>query len=214
LVVVSFFTACRTTKYVSEAREPNPTEHVTFKLAGDSLTSEFIIVKFSIEDNYREAASRPADEELFQLVKEYCKTLNILFNDKVYCFILYYNFPVSSLLAITDEDIKGVSVYQIEKRKIMHHLFVKNEYSEFYEIKNVNVAVPLIPCAQINLCLENYVFTDSENKNNKSNIAIFGKFSDDVEINRKKYIPFSSKLRWLFRMPMKLEVKRTKRASR
>jgi len=208
-ISVIFFSACRTTKYISEMREPDLTEQITFNLVGDSLMSEFIIANFYVKDNYRETASRPADEKLFQLVKEYCKPLNILFNDKVYCFILYCDLPVSSLLTISDEDIKGVSVYQVERRKIMHHLFVKNEHSEFYEIKNVNVAVPFIPCAQINLCLENYVFTDSENKNNKSDIVIFGELADEVDKNQKRYVKLSFKLRWFFLRSMRLEVKKT-----
>jgi hypothetical protein len=98
--------------------------------------------------------------------------------------VLYYNEPVSQTFAVTDENIRGISLYYINKKKIMHLLFMKNEQSEFYAVENTKVPVLGVTSNHINYYLENYVFKDPQNK---SYINISGNLAVDVWKNRNKY---------------------------
>ena len=65
----------------------------------------------------------------------------------------------------------------------MHHLYVRDEQSNFLEVENVKVAVPFVSLNQIFFNLENYVFT--ENIKNVSTIDIGGNFALEAEKNKK-----------------------------
>jgi hypothetical protein len=99
-------------------------------------------------------------------------------------FTLYYDSPISQTYCVTSDHIKGISVYNVEGRKIMHHLFVRDENLEFVEIINVKVAVPFLASNYDHFYLENYVFSDPQNR---SYISIMGDYSHKVNKNIQKY---------------------------
>ena len=162
---------------------PDATEQVAFNLVNKSVESIFNFYKSS--NYYRDIVTLPSpDERLFQFLKEYCISKNITVDNQSMAFILYLDFPLSQSYSVTDEHLCGISLYQIKGRKINHHLFVKNENSEFYEIKNVNIAVPFVSHNHAHFYLENYVFSDPQNK---SYIMIAGNVAKEVWKNPKKY---------------------------
>ncbi|MDR1345746.1 MAG: hypothetical protein LBK03_03485 [Bacteroidales bacterium] len=180
------FTACKK-QYSSGGipREPDAVEKINFDLTGKSHQAEFLIYKGMQDGYYRETASRASEENLFQLAKEYCAGKNIAMENPVFAFVLYYDsLVIQPSPTVTDEHIKGVSVYDVKGRKITHHLFVRNENSEFYEVENVRVAVEGITSTHLHYYLKNYVFTDPQNK---SWITIKGEFAEDVYKNIKEY---------------------------
>jgi hypothetical protein len=144
MAIVFLLVMCKRDCENCEPLKPDAIENITFNLVSQSQTCEFEIRKFNEHGYYRESCFRVPDEKLFKYVKEYCISRNILVDNQSFAFILYYDLAVSPTQIVTDEHIKGISLYQETGRKIMHHLYVKNYNSEFYEIKNVNVAVPYI----------------------------------------------------------------------
>ncbi|MDR1112829.1 MAG: hypothetical protein LBL18_03610 [Bacteroidales bacterium] len=178
-------TACKK-QYSSSCvpREPDAVEKINFDLTGKSRQAEFLIYKGIQDGYYRETASRASEENLFQLVKEYCESKNMVMENPVFAFALYCDSLITQSSTVTEEHIQGVSVYDVKGRKITHHLFVRNENAEFYEVENVRVAVEGITGNHLDYYLENYVFT---NPQNKSCIVITGKFSEDVYRNIKEY---------------------------
>jgi hypothetical protein len=184
------FTACKKTRSSScTPREPDAVEKISFNLAGQSHQAEFFIYKGIQNGYYRETASSAIEENLFQLVKEYCAGKNIALSDSIFAFVLYYDSLITQSPAVTDEHIKGVSVYDVEGWKITHHLFVKNENAEFYEVEKVRVRVMGITSTHLHYYLKNYVFA---NPQNKSWITIEGKFAENVYKKNieRYYVPF------------------------
>jgi len=180
------FTACCRECSHCTVRAPDLTEQVTFNLPNKSMQKEFMIYQMSMSSGYyREYLGQTKfDESFFDFFKEYCLSKNIPVNEQTMKIVLYYNSPITKTFKVSDENIQGISVFGVEKKKIMHHLFVKNEKSEFYEEENTKVAVRYVTHNHIHFYLENYVFSDPQNK---SYIIISGNFAMDVQKNRKKY---------------------------
>ncbi|MDL2296363.1 hypothetical protein LJC68_04325 [Bacteroidales bacterium OttesenSCG-928-B11] len=174
---------CKTCGGVSP-REPSATKELVFDLAGKSLKSKFEIYTGQSDDAYREVASRAPDEQLFQFMKTYCAEKRITLGDQTFAFVLYYDSPISNSLNIKDEQIQGISFYNIEGEKLIHHLYVRDEAAEFQEIENVKVAVSGISANQIEFNLSTHVFTDPKNR---SFININGVLFNEVWQNREKY---------------------------
>ena len=200
-MAVLFFAACKKEYSTCKVAPPDITEQITFDFMNKSLKLENQIYKMNMDKYYREFAvphhEHEFKEELFQLLKEYCMSHKITVTNQTMSFVLYCDSPISQSLNMNDEHLKGISVYDIEGKRIMHHLFVKNKDSEFYEIENVKVAVPGVAHAHIHFYLENYVFTD--NPQNRTYIIVAGDFAVEVEKNLKEY-----------KMPIRYEVKITK----
>ncbi|MDR1112827.1 MAG: hypothetical protein LBL18_03600 [Bacteroidales bacterium] len=178
------FTACKKQCSYCAPKEPDAIEKISFDLTDKSRQAEFLIYKGMQDGYYRETASRAPEENLLQLVKEYCESKNIAMENPVFAFALYCDSLITQSSTVTDEHIQGVSVYDVKGRKITHHLFVRNENAEFYEVENVRVAVEGITSTHLHYYLKNYVFS---NPQNKSWITIKGKFAEDVYKNIKKY---------------------------
>ncbi|MCL2245567.1 MAG: hypothetical protein FWC10_00400 [Lentimicrobiaceae bacterium] len=189
MAILIIFTMCKRETDCSTCvpRLPDVTAQISFNLMGEIINSDFNINKGKVGENNREGAWRTPDDKLFQFVKKYSINNNIPIDNHIFTFVLYYDTLITSLLNVTDEHIKGISYFRIEGRRLMHHLFVKNGKSEFQEIENVRVAVPYVSPVHIDFYLDNYVFTDSENKNNKSDFLIMSSFMKEVEKNIKKY---------------------------
>ncbi|MCL2246881.1 MAG: hypothetical protein FWC10_07205 [Lentimicrobiaceae bacterium] len=188
MAILVIFTMCkRETECTKNCVVPPPDakELVAFDLMDKSIQAECSFYK-GIDNGYsREIVFLSLDHErLFQFIRMYCISNNIIVNNQTMAFVLYYDSIVSQSYKIIDEHIKGISIYNVEGRKIMHHLCIKNEKSDFYEIENVNVAVPFLTTNQVHFYLENYVFSDPQNK---SFISIMGDFSDEVNKNIRKY---------------------------
>ena len=194
-VVAGIFYTCK--KYVecqTCGREPDAINQVTFNLMDKSYKSEFEIRKFEHEGNNLECVThseckdcvdnRRTNENLFQLFKKYCISKNLVVNNQTMAFVLYYDSPISQSFSIAGEYISGISIYNVENNKIIHHLFVKDKKFNFYEIENVKVAVPGITTNHSIFYLENYVFIDPQNK---SFIILLGDFFVDEYKNFKKY---------------------------
>ena len=129
-------------------------------------------------------ASRASDENVFRLVKEYCESKNISLGNEIFAYALYYDTIITKNYLVTDQQIKGVSVFSVKGRRIIHHLFMKNEICEFYEVENVRVAVEGISEAHLHYYLENYVFTNTQNK---TVITTKGNFANEIYKRIKKY---------------------------
>ncbi len=164
---------------------PDATEQVVINVMNKSFKADFNIVQSVRNGIYRESIyPNEMKENIFQFFKDYCITKNLLINNQTMALIIYYDTLITQYPNITDKNIRGISVYNIENDKIMHHLFVKNEQEDFYEIENVRVAVPAVTGNHVRFYLENYVFTDISNK---SSIILMGNLSVDVYKNINKY---------------------------
>ena len=166
---------------------PQAIEQISFYLMGESLSSECFLYKFDRNGNYGESAGLYGDgdnENLFQLAKKYCLSKNLPVDIQLMAVVLYMDFILSQSLSVSDEHIKGISLYEVKGNKIMHRLYVRNEKDDFYEEENVHIAVPYITANHINFYLKNYVFTDPENK---SDIVLGGTLVKEVWENIKKY---------------------------
>ena len=179
-------------------KEPDAIEQVTFSLMNKSISSDFYIWKYEKDGNNIESVSSTrADEKLFQFFKNYCNYKNLVFDNQVMAFVLYYNSLVSENLSVTDDNIKGISVYTVKGNKITHSLYLRDENNNFYEEENVKVRVPYITANHIFFYLEKYVFTDTQDK---SYIVFSSDFALKMEKNLGKY--------WA---PMVYEIKAIKR---
>lgn len=182
---------------VCELTTPNAIEQVSINLMNKSFKADFNIVQSVRNGIYRESVyPNEMKESIFQFFKDYCINKNLLINNQTMALIIYYDTLITQYPNIIDKNIRGISVYNIENNKIIHHLFVKNEQEDFYEIENVKVAVPAVTGNHVRFYLENYVFTDI---NNKSSISLMGNLSVDVYKNINKY-----------KTPMKFELKKRK----
>ena len=110
-------------------------------------------------------------------------------------------------MSITDEHIKGFSVYKVEGDKIMHHLYVKDAQSNFSEIENVKVSVPFVTINHIFYYLTSYVFTDAQTDvREASSIVLFGDFGLETHKNIKKYenTPMKYEVKVIYPLPPQL----------
>lgn len=186
MTVAMFFSSCeKECKTGCIQQEPDLIEKVSFNLLGRSVAIEMEI-NTGVMNNYHRTAAfvRKSEEELFQFIKEYCLAKSIAHEGQAMLIALYYDTLLSQSLCVIDENIRAVSLYSVEGKQITHRLFVKNEMAEFYEMENVKVAVPYITPYQVDFYLENYVFT---NLQNRSAIFISGDFANEVWKNAKKY---------------------------
>ncbi len=186
LIVVISLTGCLINCPKCTVRPPDLTEEITFNLHDKSMQKEYQIYQMNMQNGYyREFFGQPKfDESLFDFLKEYCLSKKIPVNEKTTNIVLYYNSPVTKTFKVSDDNIQGISIFGVEKKKIMHHLFVKNEKSEFYEEENTKVPVRGLTHNHIHFYLENYVFKDPQNK---SYIITSGKFNAEVQKNINKY---------------------------
>jgi hypothetical protein len=160
------------------------TEQITFDLMDKTIAYEFNIRIYEENGKFIEDASQKANENVFQYFKNYCVSKGLVFDNKTMAFVLYYDLHISQSLSITDEHIKGISVYKIEGDNIMHHLYMRNADFDFYEVENVKVPVPFASVNQAFFYLENYVFTDVQNV---SSITLMGDFAVETYKNIRKY---------------------------
>jgi len=200
MTALIFFTAC---KHESTCREkcggggPEFMEQVTFNLLDKSYKAEAGFHKMIVNGYYRECAGVNSRNDLFPLVSEFCRNNNIEVDNQTFDFVLYYDSPITESLCVNEEQIKGVSLYYVKGRKLMHRLFVKNEKSEFIEAENAKVAVPITTHNHCHFYLEHYVFTDPQNK---SYISISSTLAVEIYANINKY----------HKAPMRFEVKISK----
>ena len=196
IITTIFFMACNNKEEECKTCNPQPNaiEQISFNLMNEFCQSEFGIIKGNTNDGYyREAVDKYGiDENLFQFIRKYCISKNLAVDNLLIAVVLYVDFPISQSLSVSDEHIKGISLYEVKGNRIMHRLYVRNEQGDFYEEENVNVSVPFVSFNHINFYLENYVFTDPQNK---SVITLFGDAALEVEANR-----------WKYDVPMQLEV--------
>ncbi len=183
-VSVAILGSCKKECTTCVPQEPDLKEEILFNLMNKTVGSEFGIFKFHIDEYYRETATCKPNEKLFQFFKEYCLSQNIPIDKHVYTFVLYYDLPISKSLSVTSENIKGISIYDIEEKKMEHRLYIRNMDLVFEEVENVRVAVPYVSPTHIHFYLDNYVFTDCQNR---SSIYLIGNYSIEVEKNLKKY---------------------------
>jgi len=197
ITVLLFWACSNKDEKVSCGNENFPKEYieVEFDILGKSFISEISFLKYDINENVTgiESARCNPNEDLLLLVQYYCSINNIIIDNKLMGVVLYYDLPISKSLKIEDENIMGISLYLVNGNNITHHLFTKNEKSEFCEVENVKIVVSGMFYDHVNFYLENYVFQDPKNK---SHILFEGEVAEEVYKNRNKY-----------RVPFKLEVK-------
>jgi hypothetical protein len=184
MVLISFSSCKKECSIGCEPKEPDSINNITFNLNGKSIQSDYFLYKGIQNGKYREMASRASDENVFRLVKEYCESKNISLGNEIFAYALYYDTIITKNYLVTDQQIKGVSVFSVKGRRIIHHLFMKNEICEFYEVENVRVAVEGISEAHLHYYLENYVFTNTQNK---TVITTKGNFANEIYKRIKKY---------------------------
>ena len=164
------------------------TETITFNLISSTIGYNVDIRTKETEGMFVELAGQKANEKVnekvFQYFKNYCTDKGLVFNNTTMAFVIYYDEHISQSLSITDEHIKGISAYIVEGDKIMHHLYVRDEQSNFSEVENVNVAVHSVTINHIFFYLEKYVFTDVQNV---SSILLYSDFGVGTYKNIKKY---------------------------
>jgi hypothetical protein len=192
LLMVMLFHAC--IKKAECKWQVASTKQITFDLMDAKIGYEFEIRTYESEGKSIEYATQKANEKVFQFFKNYCTSKGLASDDKTMALVVYYDLHISQSLSITDEHIKGISVYKLEGNNIMHHLYVKDAESNFSEIENVKVPVPSVTLNHISFYLENYVFTDFQNA---SSIVLWGDFGVETHKNIRKYQ----------RTPIKFEVK-------
>ena len=168
---------------------PDAEEQLTFNVMDETLKAAFYIFKFDRNDTtYHESAMSFPNEDLLQFIKGYCLSKNFTFNNELVDVILYYDTLFTPSLCISDEHIRGISLYEVNKNRMTHRLYLRNEKNDFYEEENVNIAVSFISNNHIYFYLENYVFTGLENK---SLITITGDIAAKVMENYSRYrVPF------------------------
>lgn len=201
VAAASIFISCKKECSKCEVQQSDLKEKIAFNLMDKSIQKEHAIYKMSMREGYyRELLDQSkSDENFFRFIEEYCLSKNIPIDEHSMFIVLYYNSPVTQTFTVTEDNIQGVSLFCIEKRKIMHHLFIKNDKAKFYEVENTRVPVSYVTHNHIHYYLENYVF---ENPQNKSYIMVSGNLFEDVCKNIKKY----------YRAPMRFEVKNSTRA--
>ncbi|MCL2098077.1 MAG: hypothetical protein FWH23_04890 [Bacteroidales bacterium] len=204
IITTLFFWTCNTGKEQSCNREPDIIDLVTFNLMNETYQSElaFYYTCNTRESYYRESINKIGiDEVLFQSIIEYCLCKNFVLENPLMAVVLYYDLPLSESLIVSDEHIKGISLYEVRGYTIIHRLYVRNEKDDFVEEENVKVAVPFVTNNHINFYLENYVFSDSHSK---SIITLFSDLAIMVEKNSWKYS-------WKYNFkPIRYEVTTTK----
>ena len=180
------FNSCNSKKATTCNWEISSTELITFNLMDKTIGYEVDIRTKKIEGMFIECASQKAkeNEKIFQYFKNYCTNKGFILNNKTMAFVIYYDGHISQSLSITDEHIKGISAYIVEGDEIMHHLYLRDKQFNFFEVENVNVAVPAVTTNHIFFYLENYVFTDVQNV---STISIGGDFAVETYKNIEKY---------------------------
>jgi len=194
IITAAFFTACNKEDNCNSCSKPaDAIEQVTFNLLPESFSADFKIWKLDINGNYRESLGSKTDENLFQLIKKYCISKNITLENQLMAVVLYYDLPLSESLTVSDEHIKGISLYEVKGYRITHRLYVRNETNDFVEEENVKVAVSGIITSHIDFYHENYVFTEPQNK---SDITFSGDLAVKVWKNLRKY-----------KVPMQYEVR-------
>ena len=182
----TIFTSCNNKKTCNW--EISATEQITFNLMEKPITYKVDIRTRETEEMFIEFASQKTNEKVFQYFKNYCTGKGFVFDDKTMAFVIYYDEHIRPSLSVTDEHIKGISAYKVEGDNIMHHLYIRDEQSNFSEIENVNVAVPDVTLNHIFFYLENYVFTDIQaDIQNVSSILIWGDFAVETYKHIKKY---------------------------
>jgi len=187
MAVLIIFTMCKKERQCNkcEAQPPDLTKQVSFDLMDKTLEAEFAFYKSSDNGYNTEIVLLPlVGEKVFQFLKPYCISNNIAVDNQSMAFILYLDCLLSESCNVTDEHIKGISLYQVAGRKIMHHLFVKDSNSDFIDIENVKVAVPFVSTSHPLFYLDNYVFDAPQNK---SFIIVDGNFAKEVWENENKY---------------------------
>ncbi len=175
---------------------PDLTKIITFNLNNHSFQDEFQIYQMKLKNgNYREAIFEvKTNENLYNFIKDFCQNQNVSINSQTISIVLYYKSPVTQNFIVNDENVKGISIYCVENKKIMHHLFVRNVKNIFIEEENTKVAVSWISHNHIQFYLEHYVF---DNPNNNSYIIFSNELTSKVWKNRKKYryVPFRLELK-------------------
>lgn len=188
LVIALIFGACseKHEKSVSCEALPHDEIEIEFDLLGKSFISEITVLKYDINENATgiESAHCKPNEDLYLFVQYYCNVNNIEIDNKLMGIVLYYDLPISNSLKIEDVNIMGISLYLVNRNKITHRLYTKNEKSEFCEEENVKIAVSGMYYDHVNFYLEKYVF---QYPNNKSHILLEGELFEDFYINRNKY---------------------------
>ena len=185
VITILFFYSCNEIVTGDCGVEPDMTKPVTFNLMNKTMSLELNFTKVEDNGTYRESINHyKTNEKLFQFIKNYCIGKNMVFDPQPMAFILYYDSFVSNNFTVTDDNIKGISVFSVNRNKITHSLYLRNEHNDFYEEKNVKVRVPGVSINHIVFYLKNYVFADN---NNKSYIIISGDLATDPYKNPKKY---------------------------
>ncbi|MCL2312497.1 MAG: hypothetical protein FWC41_08450 [Firmicutes bacterium] len=184
VITAAFFTACNNEDGQSCGKPADAIEQITFNLLAESFSADFKIWKLDINGNYRESFASKADENLFQLIKKYCISKNITLDNQLMTVVLYYDVPLSESLIVSDEYVKGISLYEVKGYRITHRLYVRNETNDFVEEENVKVPVSGVSANAIDFYHENYVFS---NPQNKSDILFSGDLAIKVSENRRKY---------------------------
>ncbi|MDR0829221.1 MAG: hypothetical protein LBN95_03805 [Prevotellaceae bacterium] len=179
--------------------EISSTEQIKLNLMDKPISYTVDIRTYETEINSVEYASQKTNEKVFQYFKNYCISKGLVFDDKTMAFDVYYDLHISQSLNITDEHIKGISAYILEGEKIMHHLYVRDEQSNFFEVENVNVAVPSVTINHTFFYLEKYVFTDVKNV---SAILLWGDLAAKTyKVKKYKKTPMQFEVSVRYKMP-------------
>ena len=190
IIGTAIFVSCNNSKVDNRKKcswEVYSTEGIKLNLMDKTIDYEVVIRKKETERMSIEDACQKTTEKVFQYFNKYCVGKGLVFDGKPMYFVIYYNEHITQSLSITDEHIKGISAYTVEGDNIMHHLYVRDEQSNFYEAENANVAVPAVTLNHIFFYLENYVFTDVQTEiQNVSTIGIEGDFALKID-KIKKY---------------------------
>lgn len=166
---------------------PDFTTKVFVNLNGETLQAEAGVFK-GIQDGFQRETADIYSEQLLQYVNKFCSSQGILFENQLFSIALYCDSLVTQMQTISAKNVKGISIYDVSGRKIMHHLYVRDGSGKFHEVENVSIRVPGITSNHLHYYLQQYVF---ENPQNKSWISIDGDLSMEIYNNSKKYLtPF------------------------
>ncbi len=187
-LTATFMTSCnREQACECVPTRPDFTTKVFVNLNGETLQAEAGVFK-GIQDGFQRETADIYSEQLLQYVNKFCSSQGILFENQLFSIALYCDSLVTQMQTISAKNVKGISIYDVSGRKIMHHLYVRDGIGKFHEVENVRIRVPGITSNHLHYYLQQYVF---ENPQNKSWISIDGDLSKEIYNNSKKYLtPF------------------------
>lgn len=196
LMVLLFFVSCTQDKEQEcvKCKEAQSIKaRIKMNLFNSSSSSFSLNIKYWHKPNSHYASSLvKLEDEVVSKITEYAlsKGVKIGGNVRVVSAILYSNTQVTDGVNISDENIKGLSLYTIEKNSMKHRLFKKDK-DTFIELKEYTKGLRAVTISDARNCLNKGIIPD---KTIKSYIICFGReYTKFRKSNKRMFIGNNNK---------------------